>query len=345
MLALTLLLGLAGGGVFQWADLPLPWLLGPLLVTAAARISGVALWCPVALRACGQWVIGLALGLYFTPDVLASLPSLWSAVLLAVVFAWSLGIGFATVLHRRGRLDPVTAFFAGAIGSASEMAVQGERHGARVEMIAAVHSIRVTIVVVLLPFLYRWLDLHGTDAYVASRLDVDASGLVLLLIASGAAAGLMHRLRWPNGWVLGPLIVTALMTGTGHAPTALPSWLVIAGQLFIGISLGTRFRPESMRQVRSIVGLVVVTTLAGIAISAAFGAMLAWWLRLPVATMVLATAPGGIAEMSLTAKVLQMGVPIVTVFQVTRMAAMVLTVGWVYRWFERGMTRLSGETR
>ncbi|MFY9512197.1 MAG: AbrB family transcriptional regulator, partial [Rubrivivax sp.] len=43
------------------------------------------------------------------------------------------------------------------------------------------------------------------------------------------------------------------------------------------------------------------------------------------ATAVLATAPGGIAEMAITAKVLQLGVPVVTAFQVLRYVA-VLTL-------------------
>ena len=48
--------------------------------------------------------------------------------------------------------------------------------------------------------------------------------------------------------------------------------------------------------------------------------------------MILATSPGGIAEMSLTAKQLRLGVPIVTVFHVTRVVTLVLTCGLVYRW-------------
>ena len=43
------------------------------------------------------------------------------------------------------------------------------------------------------------------------------------------------------------------------------------------------------------------------------------------ATLVLGTAPGGIAEMCITAKVLQLGVPLVTAFHVTRVVVILLT--------------------
>ena len=48
--------------------------------------------------------------------------------------------------------------------------------------------------------------------------------------------------------------------------------------------------------------------------------------------MILAASPGGIAEMSITAKVLQLGVPVVTAFQVCRLVAVLLLVGPMYRW-------------
>jgi uncharacterized protein len=46
---------------------------------------------------------------------------------------------------------------------------------------------------------------------------------------------------------------------------------------------------------------------------------------------VLATSPGGIAEMTLTAKNLRLGVPVVTVFHVTRMVATVVAIAPLYR--------------
>jgi uncharacterized membrane protein AbrB (regulator of aidB expression) len=39
------------------------------------------------------------------------------------------------------------------------------------------------------------------------------------------------------------------------------------------------------------------------------------------------------AEMTITAKVLQLGVPIVTAFQVSRLVAILVLVGPIYRWW------------
>lgn len=51
----------------------------------------------------------------------------------------------------------------------------------------------------------------------------------------------------------------------------------------------------------------------------------------PYPTLVLAVAPGGIAEMCITAKVLGLGVPVVTAAQVVRVVVLVTCTGWIYR--------------
>ena len=57
-----------------------------------------------------------------------------------------------------------------------------------------------------------------------------------------------------------------------------------------------------------------------------------------------ATTPGGIGEMALTAQALQLGVPIVTAFHAIRMAAVVITVGSLFRvwqWWWRNDDRVA----
>jgi uncharacterized membrane protein AbrB (regulator of aidB expression) len=74
-----------------------------------------------------------------------------------------------------------------------------------------------------------------------------------------------------------------------------------------------------------------VASLLAILLAAGFGLALAALGGIHPATAILATAPGGIAEMSLTAKTLQLGVPVVTAFHVTRLVTLVLTIGPLFR--------------
>ena len=84
----------------------------------------------------------------------------------------------------------------------------------------------------------------------------------------------------------------------------------------------------------------LASVLVSMALSAVFGAGLAYASGLHPATLVLGTAPGGIAEMCITAKVLQLGVPLVTAFHVARLVVILLTTVPLYarvqQWWNAG---------
>ncbi|MET0963402.1 MAG: AbrB family transcriptional regulator [Noviherbaspirillum sp.] len=328
---LTLLLGLAAAGLCNMLDTPLPWMIGPLFASAAARTTGVSLYCPAAVRQGGQWAIGTALGLYFTPLVLKVLASYLPWIVGGVLFAMMLGVAGAWLLARLSGVDRVTAFFAMAVGGASEMAAQGERHGAAVDRVAAAHSLRIMMVVALVPFAFKFLDVHGMDPFVPGARLVHYGGLALLVALTSGFALLLSHFNWPNVWVIGPLVVAVLLTAFGVNLSALPEWMTHFGQLFIGISLGTRFTPEFLHTAPRYLASVALCALLAILVAGGFGLLLAWASGMNPATAILATSPGGIAEMSLTARTLELGVPIVTAFHVIRMSVLVLTIGPLFR--------------
>lgn len=335
-IALTLAAALAGALAFRAAHAPLPWIIGPLVVTAllTARGAPVAEWPP--LRNLGQWAIGCVLGLYFTPEVARLLPSLWWALAAGIAWALLLGVGFAAWLRRLvPAVDAPTSFFAAAIGGASEMAVLAERQGARVDLVAASHSLRVLIVVVAVPFALQAIGLHGVDPSPLAVHHFDLGGFLGLSALTAAGAAALGFVGVPNPFVLGALAVTAVVSLSGVALSALPPGLAQAGQLFIGVSLGTRFTPAFVHTAPRWLAGVALGTVAMILLSAGFAWLLARGASLHPATVLLGTSPGGIAEMCITAEALQLGVPVVTAFHVLRYVAVLLLTAPLYRRLHR----------
>ena len=187
------------------------------------------------------------------------------------------------------------------------------------------------LVVAIIPFAFKFLDVHGLDPYVPAARTVNYIGLCLLVLLTSAAALALKRLGWPNAWVIGPLVVSILLTAFDIRLSAIPEWLIHLGQLFIGLSLGVRFTPAFLRRAPRYMASVAICSLFALLISAGFGLLLAKLSGMQPTTTILATSPGGIAEMSLTAKNLELGVPIVTAFHVARMAVLVLTIGPLFR--------------
>jgi membrane AbrB-like protein len=320
-------------------DTPLPWMIGPLFSTALACMLGARLGAPVQAREAGQWAIGTALGLYFSAPVLAALARNLPWIVLAVAFAVCLGVASGAMLRRLSGSDDATAFFAMAVGGASEMAVQGERHGAVVERVAAAHSLRIMMVVGTIPFAVRWWSSHGwgagIDPFVPLAASVHPLGLLILIALTAGPALLLKRLGVPNAWVIGPLAVALVLTAAGVELSRLPEWMIRAGQLFIGVSLGTRFTPRFVHTAPRYLASVAACTAGAMLLAGAFALCVAGVTGLHPGTMLLATSPGGIAEMSLTARVLHLGVPVVTAFHVSRMVVVVLAIGPLYRAWSR----------
>lgn len=326
---------LAGALIANWLRIPLPWFTGPLVALAAARMTGADLPAPPRARDGGQWIIGTALGLYFTPDVTREVVRLAPWVAVNVAFALALGGAGAWVLRRLTGESSATAFFAMAIGGASEMAAQAERHGARIDRVAAAHSLRMMMVALIVPVALQAVGARGADVYVPAVQEFNAVGFIVLAAVTGGGAIVLARLSAPNAWMIGPLLVAGAVTATGEAFSALPQPLVNAGQLLIGVALGARFSRGFFRAAPRYLSLVALITLGYLALAALFGWALAHAAGMAGATAVLATTPGGIGEMAITAKVLQLGAPIVSAFHAIRLAAVVLSVGALYRLLDR----------
>ncbi|MEK7436262.1 MAG: AbrB family transcriptional regulator [Pseudomonadota bacterium] len=335
----TLALALAAALLAGPLRLPLPWLIGPLLAVAFAGVLGARVDCPTPLRNAGQWVIGTALGLYFTSTVLATIVTLAPALAAGIVWAMLAGLLYywllAWVSGAVSSGERATAFFSAAIGGASEMAVLGERHGGRIDHIAMAHSLRLLIVVVAVPFGLQWSGMHGIDAATPGPARVHLGGLALLGSLTLAGSLLMLRSRLPNPFVLGSMAVALALTGSGIELSALPPTVSHAGQLLIGCALGARFTPDFRYSAPRWLATVTIGACALIALSASFAWVLARLAGLPWVTVLLGTSPGGIAEMCITAKVLQLGVPVVTAFHVTRYIAVLLCMAPLFRWLER----------
>ncbi|HSI60021.1 MAG TPA: AbrB family transcriptional regulator [Ideonella sp.] len=334
-LAATLAIALGAALAAQGLQVPLPWMIGPLLVSAALSIYGVPLVFSPVLRNAGQWSIGTALGLYFTPAVFGAMLTLSWALAAGVLWALLLGYGFYRFLwwrhgHEAG-LHPGSAFFAAAIGGASEMALMAERNGAQVDRVAAAHSLRVLLVVVVIPFVFQFSGLHGLDPTPPAVHAVHGPGLAALTLLTLAGGFAMRALDLPSPFVLGALAVAMALTGLGVDLSAVPRAVTNAGQLFIGVALGTRFTPAFARSGPRWLLSVSAGSLLMMALSGGFAALLALAAGLHPATVALGTSPGGIAEMCITAKVLGLGVPLVTAFHVVRYVAVLLLTGPLYR--------------
>jgi membrane AbrB-like protein len=310
-------------------------MIGPLLLMAAFNFSGARLRAPTGGRQIGQVIIGTALGLYFTPVVAKQVASYWHFLLLAAVLAIVIACLCAWFISAVTSTDRTTAFFASVPGGAAEMAVLAERFGARVDRVTIAQSMRILAVVIVIPFVLTYSGVHGADVYPPATASLDWVRLAVLLAIAAAGGGALTAAGVSNAFMLGALFSVIALTVNEVHMSAMPGVVSNFGQLLIGCALGSRFERSFLDRIPGFVAATLASILLAIGLAASFGAGLAWMYGLPIPSVILATAPGGIAEMCITAKVLQLGVPLVTAAQVTRVLVLVTGTGTLFKWARR----------
>ncbi|VXA56788.1 conserved membrane hypothetical protein [Acinetobacter proteolyticus] len=334
----SLAIAFIGAHLAEGLHLPLPWLLGPLFITALLKINHAPIECHHSARNIGLSILGLTLGLYFTPQMIHLIASQWHILLLGLLFALCLGGVGSIILYRWGKVDFTTAWFASAIGGANEMSNLAEHYQARVDKVASAHTLRVLMVVVSIPFFYQFMGWQGIDHSTMSRhSDVDGYGLVLLAFLAYVASRIFQYYKLPNPWTFGALLVAILLTMQDIHLSAIPTSILHLGQVLLGWSLGNKFKPDFFKTAPHYLTVVALSNLGVLLLTCLLTYGISFWTDIPLPTLGLGLSPGGVAEMTLTANVLQLGVPIVTAFHVVRMVGVLGTVGYLYRLFEKNI--------
>jgi membrane AbrB-like protein len=331
----TFIICVSGGVLATILQIPLPWMIGPMLAMVVGKLTGINLDVPKGGRQFGQIVIGSALGLYFTPAVAREVLTYGPLMVLAAIASILLGCGSGLVMTRLTGIDRTTAFFSSIPASAVEMMVLGERFGAAVDRVVLAQSLRLMLVVLIEPAVLHFFGAHGNYLFHAAQTNVNLIGLLLLFMLTMVGGLVLQRFAVPNAWMMGPLIISIALTVSEINLSAMPIILTYFGQFLIGSTLGSRFDRKFLAYApRDVVGTVVSILLA-VTASWLLGTLLAVFSGIPVTTMLLASAPGGVAEMCITAKVLGLAVPLVTAFHVTRVLLLVSGTAPLYRLLQR----------
>ncbi len=318
----TLLLGALGGLLFTAIHSPLPWLLGALITTVVCTFLGVRnLWLPKWSRQAGLIVIGISLGLRMTPEIWEAMTGHIGLMLIATILTVLISLINAWIFWKVGKVDGITAIFSNVPGGLSEMVTIGKTVGGNQQIISIFHSIRAVIIVLCTPFLVTWLPHHAAMQAAVPDQVLGFGKTLLILVVGIGGAWIASRCSFPAPFLLGALMLTTVVMlntplATGHP--ALAGFLVKGAQVLIGVGIGLGFKREDIARSRRffLLGLMHSVLLFVMVIALAVG--ISYGMGTEAITMILASAPGGIAEMSLTALTLGADPLLVTAFQLFR---------------------------
>lgn len=329
--------GAVGGGLFYLLHLPLPWTLGPLTVMLAIKFLGKrSVRWPDGLRNGSLVILGIVMGSPFTlataQKILDQLPAIAGATIATVGF--SLLIGYMT--HRLTGIDLASSLLGSVPGGLTQMVLLSrELHKADATVVVFMQTTRMLAVLFIVPF----LALHALGSNVqllagSAQQGIIISDVEVLLSVGIVAAGtaIAVRIGMPTPWMVGPIIATAALLCTGVPPLPLPYWLIAVAQISTGIYLGSNIETVRMEHYNKPVLFTLVGAGGILACSFIIGIALQYLLGYSLATAFLGTAPGGIAEMGLTAMMIQADLSVVISYQMFRLLFILLVLPFALQW-------------
>jgi uncharacterized protein len=322
----SVLIGAAGGTLFYALGMPAPWISGAMLAVAVAALAGVRVGMIDWLRQLAFIGLGFSMGTSVTPDILSQL-ALWPAslaILAACVATTALALSaYLRLVHR---WDAATAGFSAVPGAFSYVLAMAMRSQAQVPRVAVSQLLRLLALALLLPLLLGGLE---TAAAAAPEVDPIRAGpleLLAALVACGLVGVVCERLNVPAGTLLGAMIASVVIHGSGLTDARIPPGLLVFGFVVTGTVIGVRFRNVELRLILATLAPGLATVILGLVISGGFALLAATLLDLPVGQLWLAYAPGGVEVMAIMALALDLDPAFVGVHHALRFMALSVAI-------------------
>lgn len=295
------------------------WLIGPLLVGMAAALTGlvsarVPRWGFVGAQA----VIGTLIAESFTPPVVASIAHDW-VIMIAVVASTIVAAALVGwTLARFGSLPASTAAWGSSPGGASGMTAMSAEFGADARLVAFMQYLRVTLVVLSAGVVTRVLVPGGAALAVPGARGLTPLAVAETLAVAVAGTYLASLTRIPAGAVLGPMVLGALLSGSGVMHVAVPTPVILVAYLAIGLYVGLLYTRETVLYAVRALPQLLAASAALIALCGGSALLLVNVAHVDALTAYLATTPGGLDSVTALALSSPANVPLVLAVQALR---------------------------
>ena len=315
----------AGALVLGRLGVPAPWLIAPLVVAIVAAVGGlVALRMPHGAFLAAQAAIGMLVAQMFTPPVVASVARSWAAIAVVVASTVVAAAIAGWILARFTSIAAPTAAWGSAPGGASAMVAMSADYGADPRIVAFMQYLRVTIVVLSASVVARVLLPHGAHPHAAGAASFDPVAVAETVAVAAFGAWAAIRLKIPAGALLGPMVLGAVLHGTGLMRIAVPVPALDAAYGAIGLTIGLLYTPATVRYVVRVLPQLLASTVVLNALCCASAALLVATIHIDALTAYLATTPGGLDSVTVIALGSGANAPLVLAVQAVRIVVVIV---------------------
>ena len=332
----TVMIAIIGGIIMSKIHAPLPWTLGPI---AAVSIAGLVQKHPLRwslrIRNIALILLGYAMGRPFTAATLQAIVAQLPLMLMATMITVSAGIFTGWLMYRKTGINFTSCLLGCVPGGLSQMVIlAAEIEDADLTAGAIVQTRRMLAVVFTIPF----LTIHvlsdnaasGTGAAASMLSAASTEQIISYAVVAIAGAMIGRFIHLPTATLLGPILSTAayiILSGT-PAP-AVPIHILNIAQLCVGSYIGSSIDLQKITSYHGMGPVLFSGILLVLLVSMGTGTVIALLTGESFATSFLSTAPGGLAEMGITALVVGANISTMTAYQLVRLLFIMMAFPYI----------------
>ncbi len=319
------IVALLGVGAFHLLHLPLPWLLGPISACLLAALVGLPMKGIKPINNAMRTILGVAVGATFTVPLLISMTAMWPTLLMIPLMVLAIGLIGVPYFQKIWGFDFATSYYSTMPGGLQDMLVFGEEAGGNVRTLSLIHATRVLVIVVILPFVLQSIWGANLDNPPGVPVASLPTSELLIMIACGLIGWqLAKAIGMFGASILGPLILTAIVSLAGFLHNRPPAEAIWMAQFFIGMSVGVKYAGISLTEVRRDITAGLGFCVILIALTLIFAETIHLLDLAPPLETILAFAPGGQAEMAILALIVGADMAFVIAHHVLRIFIVIL---------------------
>ena len=298
----VILISVPGAIVADFFNIPLAWMIGPMIATSLMALSGFQVLMPRIALSSILIILGLHIGNYIDQNLLSQMVNwIWTTVIMLLYIIVSILV-VSKYLQKFSDYKEKTSIFSAAPGALGPLMILAEYEKSDLSQVATAHLIRLIIIITLFPFII--VSLYPAEALELEKFDYMSQNhwnLVLLIIASLFFIYFFDKAKVPAVLLSGTLVASGILQIFDIASYKLPDASINFCLLILGASVGCRFANKTFKEVanNSLHGLVATILLVLLGLAAAFIATI--FVDNNFLTLILSFCPGGIYEVAVIA--------------------------------------------
>ena len=299
---LVIIISFPSAIVADFFNIPLAWMLGPMLATSIAALFGKKVKMPRLALSIILIILGLHIGNYIDQNLLNQLVDwIWTSIIMFFYILISILI-VSKYLQKFSGYKKNTSIFSAAPGGLGPLMILAEHDKSDLSHVATSHLIRLIIIITLFPFIIvSFINTDPVEIEKFNYLQQNHLELLILLIGSIILIFIFDKIKVPAALLSGTLVASGILQIGEIASYKLPDFSIDFCLLILGASVGCRFADKTFKEVigNTFHSLIATFQLVLLGIVAAYVAT--FFVDNNFLSLILSFCPGGIYEVAVIA--------------------------------------------